>query len=534
MNCPVRLSASLLALGTALLAGCSTNIRRDRAYIESSTVESRPISEPVRAITSFSDGLACMDNMLRENHLPTTLVTSKLIPDLSGKAPVATKEMIVTALSQMSRTSNAFRVVDFEIDPLRQDTVQTLTNLMLPSGQMAIPKPTLYVSGAIAYVDQNVLIRNAGVGASAKNWEFGYSNDIITTVVGLELHLGDFGTRTLYPGLDSANELVAGNKGEGVDLGARIKKAGVQFTMGGTIAQGVGPAVRTLVDLGLIELVGKWARVPYWQCLALDQSHPEFQRQLHEWYEDMSEPERVRLLQNGLRSLGYFAGQADGRTSPDLREALSRYQADHKATASGNVNFETYERLIKNYVASDGNGGFVRIGWGGADSGSAFAAGPRGEQPVLDAATPAPIGVNLSLNRKEAKFAPGESLLLNVSTDQSAWLYCFYQDAKGALTQIYPSGFQPGALLQAGRSTLIPDVTNPNSFSIDMTTPGKESAACFASGEDLSPVLHDELGIAPLSPIKSVARLDDLQQRFAALAPSARHGAATVQWSVAR
>lgn len=524
-----RIAAGLAAAGLCLLAGCTTSIRRERPYIESSTVESRPISEPVRSMTSFSDSLACMDRMLRENHLPTTIVSSKQIADVSGKAPVATKEMVVTALSQMSRTSNAFRVVDFEIDPLRQDTVQTLTNLMLPAGQLAIPKPAIYVSGAIAYVDQNVLIRNAGLGASAKNWEFGYSNDVITTVVGLELHLGDFGTRTLFPGIDSANELVAGNKGEGIDAGARIKKAGVQFTMGGTISQGVGPAVRTLVDLGMIELVGKWARVPYWQCLALDQSHPEFQRQLHEWYDDMAAGDRVRLLQDGLRSLGYYAGDADGRTSPALRDALARYQADHKATPSGNVNFETYERLLGNYVASDGNGGFARIGWGDG----ATAAAPRDGQPPLDAATPAPIGVAITLNRREPRFALGESLLLNVSVDQSAWLYCYYRDAKGTLTQVYPNEFQPDRIVQAGRSTLIPDITNPNSFSIDMTRAGDEGAACFAAPDDLTPALAEQ-GIRPLDPIKGVAGLDELRQKLGALAHTDRLGVATAEWSVAR
>lgn len=532
------LTGCALVLGITVISGCATNIRGDRKFIESSTMQSRPISEPVRSITSFSDGLACMDNMLRRDHIPPTLVTSKIIPDPSGKAPVAAKEMIFTALSQMSRTSNAFRVVDFEIDPLRQDTVQTLTSLMLPGGQMAIPKPAIYISGSVSYVDQNVLIKNRGAGASGKNWEIGYSDDVITTVLGMELHIGDFNTRTLFAGIDSANELVAGNKGSGFDAGARIKKAGVQFTMGGSISQGVGPAIRTLVDLGMIELVGKWARVPYWQCLALDQSHPEFQRQLYEWFDAMKPVERVKTFQTGLRSLGYYQGKVDGRTSPALKDALALFQADNRATVSGNANFETYDRLMKNYVASDGNGQFVRIGFGDnakvANADPEFAARPRNGKPALSNERSGPIGLDISLTRRDPRFQLGESLLLNVSTDQSAYLYCYYQDAKGALTQIYPSDFQPAPIVQAQRSVLVPDITNPNSFTIEMTTPGRESATCFAAPGDIAARLKKGLRAGPLETIKGIRTMAELQKKVVAIAASPRLGTKVVNWEVVR
>jgi len=524
-----RVRLCLAASAVAVLAGCSgTDLRRDRPYIERTTIESRPIAEPVRAITGFSDGLACMDSMLRAERVPTTLITSKQIPDPSSKASVAAKDMIFTALSEMSRTSNAFRIVDFEIDPLKQDTVQTLTSLMLPAGQLAIPKPAVYVSGAISYVDQNVLIRNGGIGASAKNWEIGYSNDVITTAVGLELHLGDFTTRTLFPGLDSANEIAAGNKGEGIDLGGRIKNAGTQLTIGGTISQGVGPAVRTLVELGMIEVIGKWARVPYWDCLALDQSHPEFQRQLREWYGDMSDEQRVRLFATALHALGYYDGSGDGRADSALRGALARYQADHQATVSGNFNFESYERLMTNYVATDGSDHFTRIGWGeGARAGT-----PRGGQDALDAEAARPIAVDITLDRKDPHFALGESLLLNVSVDHTAHLYCFYEDAKGTLTQVYPSTFQPAPLLQARRSLLIPDIANPRSYTLEMTQAGHEAATCLATADDRSTELQGVLGAAALEPIHAVAGTAALRQKLLELARGTHAGIGSVEWDV--
>ena len=71
----------------------------------------------------------------------------KTIKDPSTKAGVAASEMIMTALSQMSKTSGAFKVADFEIDPLKQDTVQTLTNLLLPTGSMQIRRLNFIFQG---------------------------------------------------------------------------------------------------------------------------------------------------------------------------------------------------------------------------------------------------------------------------------------------------------------------------------------------------------------------------------------------------
>ena len=255
----------------ALLAGCATPLdaRKDTEYQQNASVADRPVVRPVRSVSSFSESLVCMDRMLREAQLPTTLITSKQFIDFSGKVPVATKEMITTSLSQMSRLSNAFRFVDFEVDIARQDTVQNLTTILLNNNQMQLQRPALYVSGAIAFVDQSVINDTMDVGLSGPRVDLGYSRSRSATIIGLEVHLGDFRTRTLIPGIDSANEVVTGGGGQGLDVGGRIGTYGVKFNVGRDYAIGTGAAMRTLVDLAMIEVVGKWARVPYWQCLTL-------------------------------------------------------------------------------------------------------------------------------------------------------------------------------------------------------------------------------------------------------------------------
>ena len=155
----------------ALLTGCMTaplDARKEADYHARAPSMDRPVVRPTRALTSFSESLRCMDRLLRASNLPTTLIASKQIPDPTGKVPVAVKDMIITSLSQMSRLSNAFRYVDYEVDIARQDTVQNLTTILLNNNQLQLQKPALYVSGAVAYFDQQVVSNRFDVGTSAQ------------------------------------------------------------------------------------------------------------------------------------------------------------------------------------------------------------------------------------------------------------------------------------------------------------------------------------------------------------------------------
>ena len=510
------------------LVGCSAGsaIRGDKSFIESTTTHNRPISEPVRAMTSFSDGLNCMDKLLAEANVPQVVVAVKTIKDPSGKAPASANDMIVTSLSQMSKTSGAFKVVDFEIDPLKQDTVQNLSNLLLPTGNMTIPAPEVYISGAISFVDQNVMTKNNSLGVSVEQkGEFGISNDTITTALGMELHIGDFLTRTLYPGIDSANEIVAANKGIGFDSGARVNKTGVQFSFERNLSQGTGAAVRTLTDLGMIELIGKYAKLPYWQCLALDQSHPEFQRELLDWYEGMGEKERVKFFQRGLKNIGYYSGSINGRPNKELKEALSEFQKDNNATATGLINFETYERLMKNYVKVDASGNITKIGLK-PSKGDDEENEPKNGYPYFERDMESPIGTSIALSQKS--YTQGSKLEFDLQADQKdTYAACFYQDAQNSIAQIYPNPLQEDEKLSTEKPLHIP---SNNVFSLDLNNKGKEGLLCVTSYSSLSKGLKKKFG-EPFNPIKA-KDLKDLSTQLKAKFGDSIKGEDLITYSV--
>ena len=554
-------TTSLLILVVALgLGACATPYRPDQAdaaFASQVAPLNRPLVQPSRSFSSYSIALGCMDRLLRDMRIPTTLVTSKNIPDPSGKVTVATKEMIITALSQMSRTSSAFRYVDYEVDLVRQDTVQNLTTLLIGANQMQIQRPALYVSGAISFADLNVATNDLDVGTSASRLETGYSRNRNGTLIGLELHLGEFRTRTLIPGIDSANEVVISNGGWGVDVAGRISSYGVQFNMGKEFSQGTSGAARTLVELGVIELVGKWSRVPYWQCLSLDQTHPDFQRTLMDWYRDESSEQVAKSVQAMLFSRGYL-GSKDA-SAAELKQAIVRFQADQDIVAHGQIGFELYERLMRDYVNVDPQGKFVRIGWEQkpattlaqirdalssieipkvinellsptVTSGSvteAIASSNRIEMKIENIPSPS--------NKMGTSFEVGEQLFMSAVLGQTAHMWCYYEDALGSTMRIYPNSTHRHSLTQANRAIRLPDWMNPNpGFYIEASDPGAEQAMCFSHPKDLLTGSSDPLLAANAFFLHKNVGIKQISEALTTAAGNTPLITANVQWYVRR
>jgi len=552
-------SSALLALAGALLsAGCSTpmNARDDAVFQGQVSIADRPVVRPTRSFSSFSDSLMCMDHMLRDAQLPTTLITSKQLPDYSGRVAVATKDMVITALSQMSRLSNAFRFVDYEVDIARQDTVQNLTTILLNNNQMQLQRPALYFSGAIAFVDQNVANNRFDAGLSGPRIEVGYSKNRNATIIGLEMHLGDFRTRTLIPGLDSANEIIVGSGGHGLDLAGRIGTYGVQFNVGRDYTQGSGTAVRTLVELATIELVGKWARVPYWQCLTLEQTHPEFQRQLRDWYEEGEPAVRRQLVKRSLVSRGYLGagGEQLPDESPAVRMAIGRFQADNGVVVTGVIDFATYERVLRHFVGLSAEGTLTRVGWasnhatpvptaaadavaGGAAPPATAAAAPAPAAGALAyGATAAPRTIDLQIENillDRTAFQVGEQIFLSATLSRASYLSCYLADATGTVIRLLPNKANPAGWVSANQAVRIPDWMSPNpGFIMDAASPGVEGVACFATDEDRTARLPEELRGPPLTPLKGYRTLEQLNLVFADAVGADGYTGNAIYWQV--
>ncbi len=529
-----------------IVSGCATplNARKDAEFQSHGYAADRPTVRPVRSISSFSESLACMDRLFRVAEVPTTLITSKQIPDASNKVAVATKEMIITALSQMSRLSNAFRYVDYEVDISRQDTVQNLTTILLNNNQIQLQRPALYVSGAIAFVDQNVISNQMDLGTSANRLDTGFSQNRNATVIGLDLHLGDFRTRTLIPGLDSANEIIIGTGSQGLDAAARIGKYGVTFNMGRDYTQGSGTAVRSLAELAMIELVGKWARVPYWQCLTLEQNHPSFQRVLRDWFDDAGLDTARTMVRSSLTAQGYLPPNPNGNpvATRDFKLAITKFQADQGMVVTGVLDFTTFESALRGFVAVDSAGALQRVGWTvnasvpatGAASNTTNSGTSPSDTPTEPPAPLLALDMQIeNLGADKSSFESGQQIFASAVLNRAAYLQCYLIEAQGNIVRVLPNATNSNALMSAHQAIRIPDWMAPNpGFVMDAGNPGTESLLCIASEQDPSGKLPQALQGPSFIPIAGYIGALSITDAYAAAAGAESFAARALQWKV--
>lgn len=480
---PVTLAARTRAMivGLAALAGSGCMANPERA-----PVIQQPQTPPSRTITSFSDSLSCMDDLLRANGRRDIYITSAGIPDATGKVSAGTKEMLITAVSRMSTRSNAFRFVDFDMSPAQADITQLFT---MVGGGGTFTAPNYYIRGAITQLDENVLNQLQGGAVSLPFVDIGASRDQVASVISVDLNIGRLVDRQILPGLSASNSITVVRSGVGADASGTIEKAGLSFNVVLNESEGFHQAVRTLIDLSVIEVLGKLTGVPYWQCLGIEQSNPGYRVAARSGYDGLGAAERVRYVETSLAAMGYYAGGPDGEVDAALSDAIGRYQAENDLIATGRVDFDLYQALL----GDPRNRGAA---------GPAQASASRGLTVTTDQARRSSFTLLLDTDRGDAPtYAVGEALQLTARTTSEAFLYCYYQDESGAVARIFPNRFQPNAFVSANRAVHIPPASNPP-FNIRLDTRGSdEQVMCFASPDELGVSLPEDLKQQDLTPL---------------------------------
>src|SRR3954471_5242500 len=295
-NRPRRYGPAMLAALLSMLAACQP--RPETAYDEQ-----QPRTGAVHNIGNFNEALRCMDDMFLSQGKRDIYITTAGIPDATGLIAAGTKEMFITAVSRMSAKSDAFRFVDY--DPTQTD-VQVLSELVGLHDDFVAPN--YYVRGAITQLDSNVIQSSASAGVSIPFMDLAINGNQVVSVVSIDLNVGKLITRQILPGISASNSIAVVQSGKGADIGGFIGKAGLNLSVSLDKSEGFHQAVRNLIELSTIEVLGKLTRVPYWQCLSIDSTNPSFRNEARGWFDLMPNSERQQFVTASLTQAGYLAG----------------------------------------------------------------------------------------------------------------------------------------------------------------------------------------------------------------------------------
>jgi Putative peptidoglycan binding domain len=309
----------------------------------------RPQTPPVRNITSFTESLRCMDELLVTYRLggrrsDALYVTSDGVIDNTGKGiGGANRDVVTSTISRMATRSGAYTFVRY--NPRKPEELGII-QAIYGDGAANFNWPRYEISGGITQLDENVDVRTLGISLALPYGDLGASKDWQATIVSVDVNVYELPSGQLLNGMTASNSMAIVRRGKALDGGAVIKKVGVFFNLSLDKNEGLYAAVRALIELSLIEVLGKLAKAPYWQCLQMDHTNPEVLKMTADWYETMHAAERVRFVQRVLARHGYYRGAVTGTLDSATQDAIARYQAATDLILSGRIDLALYRQLI--------------------------------------------------------------------------------------------------------------------------------------------------------------------------------------------
>lgn len=503
-----RLAALPLAVFCSVAASQS-EIGRWNDPAATVSTSSAPKTPAIKTITNFNQALRCMDELFLAYGKNGIVITSTGIPDETGKVRTGTKEMLITAIAKMTVKSNAFEFIDFH------GGGDDLARLFDTKGMNMLKIPDYYIRGSITQMDDNAIRKNSGFGLAASFFDFGVSADMSYDLISMDMSIGDAATRKILPQTSTANTMVIMKQGKSAEAGGKLGKIGFSFNLDFSRSEGLGATTRTLLELGMIETLGKFTQVPYWRCLDADITNPVIREQALETFDTLKEGERITFVQRKLGgSMQRYKGPIDGRMNDTLKDAILEYQAQNNLVADGRINFDLYANLLDDvqnqlaYVPSTPP----------AKSSTPSMSAPSAPAPQPVAAAPAQsvFRVNLSSDKGDRpSYKVGDFLNMSLSLSGDGTVYCYYEDISRQVARIFPNQFFGNPTLRSGSTIRLPS----GGFKIRFDQAGKERVACIGADREL--LIPNALrGARDLTPLP-VRSLDEIVNQYRQLNPAA-------------
>lgn len=500
---------ALITAATLFLTACAS---QQAVHKEVKALQKGPSATPHRAITNFSDGLRCMDNKMIEYGVRDISMLVEDLSDSTGKVNAGTKDMLITAVSGMTRRSRAVKLI-----PFGNDSGNLISFLGAAGAQSAYNViPQYDIRGSISQLDSSVVRKQSGASVSAAKWGLGASESTAGSILGLDLSVLSTEDLSVLPGVTSSNAVVLFKSGKGADADATIKKTGVSFDFQVSRSEATVQALRNLIELASIELVGKLVKIPYWQCLQIPEDAPEIQQEMEDWYYAMrAHGELSPYIRGQLIARGFYPMTITDENFA-MSQAIRNFQKANGIRDNGKLDYALFKAVLTGKVPETpaAIASTASSATSNATSNVITSAPATVAVASNTASAPAASSVSLTLAPRSGRdsFRPGESIALLAQVDSSAYLYCFYTDEQNNTQRFFPNRFENDNFISAGSTVNLP---GNMPFDIVASNSGKtEYVTCYASSENLYHDLPAQLRTYDFEDL-DIRSIDEISNGFA-------------------
>ena len=302
--------AGMLAALT-ILGGCasmdSAVSDTQKLYAES---EQRKL-KPAANLNDYSLALQRFGQMLQiyKKGDPTIYVQTRDIRDATNLSHPLVGAEIPGEITEMVRTAINRIGPNVVYIPFYPDYLVAQAQM---GAQFGVTMPNYVITGALTEFDRalsgagrsNNLSLNFGKGRGETDAGADLKRTAILSSLGLDLNLVNFGTNQMMPQMQAANVMKVWNFSKETNASLGFYGDSFGFKLEGKYLQGRHSAIRTLVDLSVLELLGKATNTPYWRSIPGAQPDPVVVGNVRNTFNSMEQPMKIAMIQVMLQKYG--------------------------------------------------------------------------------------------------------------------------------------------------------------------------------------------------------------------------------------
>lgn len=302
--------AGLLAALT-ILGGCASMDKAvsdtQKLYAES---EQRKL-KPAANLNDYSLALQRFGQMLQiyKQGDPTIYVQTRDIRDATNLSHPLVGAEIPGEITEMVRTAINRIGPNVVYIPFYPDYLVAQAQM---GAQFGVTMPNYVITGALTEFDRalsgagrsNNLSLNFGKGRGETDAGADWKRTAILSSLGLDLNLVNFGTNQMMPQMQAANVMKVWNFSKETNASLGFYGDSFGFKLEGKYLQGRHSAIRTLVDLSVLELLGKATNTPYWRSIPGAQPDPVVVGNVRNTFNSMEQPMKIAMIQVMLQKYG--------------------------------------------------------------------------------------------------------------------------------------------------------------------------------------------------------------------------------------
>lgn len=339
-----------LAVAAFLVTGCQTDPQKVDVQL--------PETVPEVKTTNYTRALGDLGRMSEVYDRPQMKVMANPVGDNTGSASSTGGEIPSDITEMQKSTLNTIggRVQYIPFEPVSISNLQALGYSTFANKVI----PDVVITGGITEFDRGIETRGKntdfGVSVTSPNpiaggWlgqtagiEYGESDKYGLARITLDFNMLDFQTMSGISRMNTVNSMEVHKAQAESEFGITV--FGPTFGTKGSIkkVQGRHAAVRLLVEASMIQMIGKYLKLPYWRLLGEDSiPDPVVLEAIQKAYYSVDDLQRVKVAQQWLYIWGYPTAM-DGTMDSKTVEALKKVNPSFKSGAA-TIDMDTFTKL---------------------------------------------------------------------------------------------------------------------------------------------------------------------------------------------